>query len=62
MQGADYVSEQLIRSQGFLGRSQGCPAVPMALARPIINTIKNGSALYIHSPLTQYAEKSDLLN
>ncbi|ULQ58112.1 murein L,D-transpeptidase catalytic domain family protein [Flavihumibacter rivuli] len=61
MHGADYVSESLIRSQGYLGRSQGCPAIPVKLTRPIINTIKEGSCLFIYSPATYYAERSNLI-
>lgn len=61
MHGADYVSESLIRNQGYLGRSQGCPAIPVKLTRPIINTIKDGSCLFIYAPVTQYAQRSNLL-
>ncbi len=60
--GADYVSESLIESQGYLGRSYGCPAVPSYLAEPIINTIKNGSCLFIHTPVNAYAQKSRLIH
>jgi len=61
MHGADYVNEANIRNRGYLGRSQGCPAIPVKLTRPIINTIKNGSCLFIYAPITQYAQKSDLV-
>ncbi len=60
--GANYVSESLIESQGYLGRSYGCPAIPNYLARPIINTIKDGSCLFIHAPIKQYALNSNLIN
>ncbi len=59
--GADYVSESLIESQGYLGRSYGCPAIPTYLTRPIINTIKNGTCLFIHAPITYYAQRSSLI-
>ena len=59
--GANYVSESLIESQGYLGRSYGCPAIPNYLARPIINTIKDGSCLFIHAPIRQYAQNSNLI-
>lgn len=59
--GANYVSESLIESQGYLGRSYGCPAIPNYLTRPIINTIKNGSCLFIHAPVTFYAQRSSLI-
>jgi hypothetical protein len=61
MHGADYVNEGMIRSMGYIGRSQGCPAIPTKLTRPIINTIKNGSCLFIYAPTTYYAERSDLV-
>lgn len=49
MHGADYVSQSFINAQGYIGRSHGCPAVPVELNRPIIQTIKNGSCLFIYS-------------
>lgn len=59
--GADYVSESLIQSQGYLGRSYGCPAIPAQLSRPIINTIKDGSCLFIYAPVKYYAQLSRLI-
>ncbi len=48
--GADYVSEQFIRNHSRLGRSQGCPALPVELTSRIINIIKDKSCLYIYHP------------
>jgi len=62
MHGADYVSEQYIRSQGYIGRSHGCPAVPEKLNKPIIEKIKNGSCLFIYSDNKTYLQKSMLVN
>lgn len=62
MHGADYVNENMIQSLGYIGRSQGCPAIPTRMTRPIINTIKNGSCLFIYAPVTQYAQRSPILN
>jgi len=50
--GADYVSEDFVRQHGRLGRSQGCPALPVDLSSGIIQAIKGGSAIYIHGPAT----------
>jgi hypothetical protein len=58
---ADYVTEDLINSQGYIGRSEGCPAVPQQQHRAIINTIKDGSCLFIYSPAKQYLSKSTLI-
>ncbi len=58
--GADYVNPGLANEQGYIGRSQGCPAVPAADATPIINRIKNGTLLFIYHPA--YIKRSSLLN
>lgn len=58
MHSADYVNEALIQSQGYIGRSQGCPAVPPALHKAIINKIKNGSCLFMYSPAKYYLSNS----
>ncbi len=60
--GADYVNEKLIRSQGYIGRSWGCPAVPNKLHKPIIDKIKNGTCLFIYSPNKKYLSHSRILN
>lgn len=62
MHGAPYVSESLIRSQGYIGRSWGCPAVPEKLNKPIIEKIKNGSCLFIYSKNKNYLKRSKILN
>ena len=61
MHGADYVSEDFIKSQKRIGRSWGCPAVPRALAEPIINTIKGKNVLFIYYPDEQYLSTSEWL-
>ena len=59
---ADYVNESFIRSQGYIGRSWGCPALPEKLHKPIIDKIKNGSCLFIYSTDVSYLKKSKLIN
>ena len=60
--GADYVSPSFLQNNGFMGRSYGCPAVSSREARPIINTIKGGSCLFIYSADRYYLSHSALLN
>lgn len=50
MHGADYVAESFIKNNTRLGRSLGCPAIPMNMTKEIINTIKDKSCLYIYHP------------
>lgn len=62
MHGAAYVNESLAKSQGYIGRSWGCPAVPEKLHKPIINKIKNGTCLFIYSPNENYLSHSRILH
>lgn len=48
--GADYVSERTIAALGRLGRSQGCPALDPAVARRVIELIRDGTALFAYHP------------
>lgn len=50
MHAADYVSNGFIKNNKRLGRSEGCPAIPVELTEEIINTIKDKSCLYIYHP------------
>ncbi|WP_298648859.1 murein L,D-transpeptidase catalytic domain family protein, partial [uncultured Proteiniphilum sp.] len=59
--GADYCSENVIRSTGRLGRSFGCPALPRELTKPIIDTIKEGSLLFIYADQPEYLATSEVL-
>jgi len=60
--GAAYANPAFIASNRRLGRSFGCPALPEALAKPIINTIKDGSVLFIYANDKNYSKKSHFLN
>ena len=60
--GADYVSKKLANRQGYIGRSQGCPAVAPEVAKKLINTIKNKSVLFIYHPTRMYVNKSRLVS
>ena len=62
MHGADYVSESFIRDHKRLGRSQGCPAVPVELTDEIIQTIKDKSCLYIYHPSRTFTMEERLIS
>ncbi|WP_201982155.1 murein L,D-transpeptidase catalytic domain family protein [Hymenobacter rubidus] len=48
--GAEYVCDDFVKAHGRLGRSQGCPALPVAETAAIVKAIKGGSVLYLHGP------------
>jgi hypothetical protein len=60
--GAEYVSDDFIRNYGRLGRSLGCPAVPVELSADIIKTIKGGSCLFIYAPQQSYTSNSRIIS
>jgi len=60
--GADYVSAEFISKNGRLGRSHGCPAVPEELSREIIETIKDGTCLFVYAPTESYLTKSPVIS
>lgn len=52
--GANYVSEAFVNKHGRLGRSHGCPALPVEITNTIINTIKGQTCLFINGPAKNY--------
>lgn len=60
--GAAYSNPSIIASSGRLGRSFGCPALPQAVSKPIINTIKGGSLLFIYANNQNYLAYSPILS
>lgn len=60
--GASYSNPSVISSSGRLGRSLGCPALPQALSKSIINTIKEGTLLYIYANDQNYLSCSTVLS
>jgi hypothetical protein len=60
--GADYATEKFIQKNGRLGRSMGCPTLPPELNKPIIETIKDGTCLFIYNPDSKYLAGSRLIN
>ena len=59
--GADYVSEEFIMENDRLGRSWGCPAVPMELSTQIIDHIKEGSCIFVYTSDPEYFKNSKLI-
>jgi hypothetical protein len=57
--GAWYVSDDHARQFGMIGRSWGCPAIPLQDAQPVIDAIKGGSFVFSYaasaSPSVQHA-------
>lgn len=61
MHGAPYVSGELAKAQGRLGRSWGCPALREAVARRIIDRVKGGGLLFVYYPDSEWLAQSRLL-
>jgi hypothetical protein len=61
MHGAPYVSEKLAHAQGRLGRSWGCPALRLGIAREVIDTIKGNGLLFAYYPDRKWLESSRFL-
>ncbi len=60
--GAEYVSNSFIQNNKRLGRSLGCPALPVELTNEIIQTIKDKSCLFIYYPSDSYKVASLLVS
>ena len=61
MHGAPYVNPEMALRQGRLGRSYGCPAVRPAVARPLIDSIKEGQLLFAYYPDSDWLAQSRFL-
>ena len=60
--GAAYVDGARAKAGIMMGRSFGCPAVPVKESAKIITTIKEGTCLFIYHPSKNYLLGSKILN
>jgi hypothetical protein len=61
MHGARYVSADIARTQGRLGRSWGCPALRDGIARELIDHVKGGGLLFAYYPDPRWLASSKFL-
>ena len=61
MHGATYVNPAVDKGMGRLGRSWGCPALRKAVAKPIIEVMKNGQFVFSYYPDQAWLAHSALL-
>lgn len=59
--GANYCDPSVVSRGARLGRSLGCPALPLQVSRPIIDAIKDGSVLFIYASDKNYLAGSPLI-
>ncbi len=59
--GAAYADPKVVKTQGRLGRSWGCPSVPNTEVKSLINDIKNGSLVFAYYPNSSWLKHSKFL-
>ncbi|MBO8042245.1 murein L,D-transpeptidase catalytic domain family protein, partial [Pseudomonas aeruginosa] len=59
--GAPYVNPAAAQLQGRLGRSLGCPAVRLSVARPLIDALRGGTMVLAYYPDQDWLKHSQLL-
>jgi hypothetical protein len=62
LHGSRFVNEHVVSERGTIGKSYGCPAVPLDVHKKIIDAIKGGSCFYVYSPDDWYTHTSRILN
>lgn len=60
--GADYAEDSFSSSNGYLGRSNGCPAIAQSRSRAFINIIKGGTLIFSYYPSNAWINSSPFLN
>jgi len=61
LHGAEYVSQDRAEDR-LVGRSWGCPAVRPEISKELIDTIKEGSILWIYYPHEEWLAESEFLD
>lgn len=59
---ADFVSPDWIERNGYIGRSQGCPAVRPEVADLVVDSLKDGQYLFAYYPDRDWLSESVFLN
>lgn len=59
---ADFVSPDWIERNGFIGRSQGCPAIRPEVADLVVDSLKDGQYLFAYYPDQEWLSESAFLN
>ncbi len=62
MHGAPYVDLAVAKANGRLGRSWGCPALREAVARRVIDTVRDGGVIFSYYPDPAWLKTSKFLN
>lgn len=62
MHSAEYVNQEFIKKTGRLGRSLGCPAIPVKNHKEVISKLMDRTCLFIYYPDAGYEKNSKLLS
>lgn len=59
--GAAASEPEHLKNYGFLGRTEGCPAVPKSLNKAIIEKIQQGSVVFVYGNDEKYLKESEMI-
>ncbi len=62
LHGSNFVNTRVMQERGTIGNSLGCPAVPLAQHKQIIDAIKGGSCFFVNHPDSWYTRTSAIIN
>ncbi|MEJ2005121.1 MAG: murein L,D-transpeptidase catalytic domain family protein, partial [Cyclobacteriaceae bacterium] len=60
--GAWYANEEIVEQQGRLGRSFGCPALPLDDYKKFVNLVDPNTLMFIYFPNENYISNSAVLS